>query len=244
MDSLEVSPLEKITVLPCSSLAYTRVKLAKGKLYPLGFSYLTLELSCEMSPVRDVGATQVPAPAPGREEGAGGGCVWGGECPWPHVGRRGVEQSSTMGGSAPRSHGLRCAPLPCVGLQHPRVAASTRCGGGPLPPSPQPPSAGVPRRPSPTETGWPGSCGDAPGVGLRYLGMDGWRDAGCHSLGSGLRRRFVSASVPIGLSRAGRHDAARLHAITLPWLCNTHYKGNLCFLPPSQIVTERYTPSR
>lgn len=177
MDSLEVSPLEKITVLPCSSLAYTRVKLAKGKLYPLGFSYLTLELSCEMSPVRDVGATQVPAPAPGREEGAGGGCVCVGECPWPHVGRRGVEQSSTMGGSAPRSHGLRCAPLPCVGLQHPRVAASTRCGGGAAPPVP---TATLCR--GATETLAHGDrlareLWGCPGGGLEVFG-DGWME-GC-----------------------------------------------------------------
>lgn len=170
-------------------------------------------------------------------------CV-GGNVPGPMWGE-GVWSRAARWGAPLR------APTGCVALPSPAWGCSTlvwlrapAAGGGPLPPSPQPPSAGVPRRPSPTETGWPGSCGDAPGVGLRYLGMDGWRDAGCHSLGSGLRRRFVSASVPIGLSRAGRHDAARLHAITLPWLCNTHYKGNLCFLPPSQIVTERYTPSR
>lgn len=176
MDSLEVSPLEKITVLPCSSLAYTRVKLAKGKLYPLGFSYLTLELSCEMSPVRDVGATQVPAPAPGREEGAGGVCVWGGMSLAP-CGEKGCGAEQHDGGlrsalprAALRSPPLRGAAAPSCGCEHP-------LRGGAAPPVP---TATLCR--GATETLAHGDrlareLWGCPGGGLEVFG-DGWME-GC-----------------------------------------------------------------
>lgn len=197
------------------------MNLEQGKLYPC---HPALDMSSEVSPVCAVGVS------PSREEGTGRG----GGCSWPRVER------------APQRDG-GFAPHPGPAGQ-PRAALSARgCStlvwlrepAAEAPPHPEPPRPEQPR-PSPR-------VGRT--RGLEVFGMEGWmnggreewRDVGYHPLGSGLRRGFMSAPAPISRRRdtlprscsccVSTCSYSSLDAITLPWLCNTHYKGNLCFLP-------------
>lgn len=157
----------------------------------------------------------------------------------PGPGRGGAGAEQRVGSFAPHPppagpRRLRGAPLRGA------AAPSCGCGGDPAPPGsrgPQPMG-----RPARVLAGQ-GAGGRHRRGGAEVLGAEGWMGAGCHSLRSGSRREAHVCSR--ALSGAGRRDALphsrprcpsacanfSLHAVTLPWLCNTHYKEDLCFFP-------------